>query len=114
VQVHRIGYNGSRRGQDMIRSAAWWGMDVRFCSQTKHSAGFAEAQEALLAASLPSLQSAHVLEGPNGTVDPKNLQTDCWVEFRETLKHNPVGFWSLSSKKSKGPKIAKAPDLPYE
>jgi len=113
VQVHKIGYNGCRRGQDMVRSAAWWGMDVRFCSQTKHTPGFAEAQEALLAASLPSLQSAHVLEGANGTVDPKNLQTDCWVEFRESLKHNPVAFWS-SSKKGKGPKIAKVPDLPYE
>ena len=106
--IYKIGFNGIRKGQIMLRSNDWLGMDFRFCEQTKFRPGFAEAQEALLAGSLPSLQSQHVLDGAQG-VDPKTDTMDCWVEFRESVK-NPVGFWS----KRTSPRIAKAPDLPYE
>ena len=101
----------SRKGQLMVRSDDWVGMDLRFCEQTKYSAGFAEAQESLLAGSLPSLQSTHVLDGAQGTVDPRTDKMDCWVEFRESVR-NPVGYWSKQTTTNK--RTAKAPDLPYE
>ena len=72
---------------------------------------FAEAQESLLAASLPELQSSHVLEGAKGTVDPKTERMDCWAEFRATVR-NPRGF--LKRNEVIVTKTAKAPDLPYE
>jgi hypothetical protein len=107
--VHKIGYNGTGKGQIMVRSADWAGVDVRFCEQRKYRSGFAEAQEALLGGSLPSLQSQHVLEGAKGTIDPKTDKMDCWVEFRATLR-NPMGYVSTRT----GPRVAKAPDLPYQ
>lgn len=112
LERHRIGYNGSRQGQITLRTPVWHGLDVRLCPSTRLSSAFCEAQEALLAASLPGLQSAHVLDGADGRVDPKNLRMDCWVDFRESLKHDPVEFFRGSSRK--GPKIAKVPDIPYE
>lgn len=109
--VFKIGYNGIGKGQLMVRSADWWGIDLRFCEQAKYRAGFNEAQEALLAGSLPSLQSTHVLDGAQGTIDPRTDKMDCWVEFRASLR-NPLGFWSRRS--SSKPRIAKVPDIPYE
>ena len=76
--VSKIGYNGISRGQVMVRSHHWLGIDIRLCPQTVYKSGFAEAQEALLAGSLPSLQSHHVLDGARGTIDPKTNQMDCW------------------------------------
>jgi hypothetical protein len=110
LSVYKIGFNGIRKGQIMVRSDDLMGIDLRFCECSDFRPGFAEAQEALLAGSLPSLQSQHVLDGAKGVVDPKTDQMDCWVEFRESVK-NPVGFWS---KRASPRRIAKAPDLPYE
>lgn len=109
--VFKIGFNGIGKGQLMVRSHDWWGMDLRFCEQSKHRAVFNEAQEALLAGSLPSLQSTHVLDGAQGTIDPRTDKMDCWVEFRASVR-NPVGFWSNRSRSK--PRIANVPDIPYE
>lgn len=110
--VYKIGYNGIGKGQLMIRSPDWCGIDLRFCQHTKHRAGFNEAQEALLAGSLPSIQSTHVLDGARGTIDPRTDKMDCWVEFRASVR-NPLGFWSNRRNHNK-PRIAKVPDIPYE
>jgi hypothetical protein len=107
--LHKIGYNGTGAGQIMLRSAAWAGLDVRVCAQRQCRASFCEAQEALLGGSLPSLQSHHVLAGAQGSLDPKTNRMDCWVEFRATLR-NPLGYF----RNNRGPRVAKAPDLPFQ
>ena len=94
------------------------GMHVRLCSQQKPSSRFAEAQDSLFASSLSELQSQDVLLAKEETsADPRTNNTDCWVEFRANLRH-PLGFLPLSSllstASSSPPKIAKAPNLPYE
>lgn len=91
----------------MIRHNDMRGIDVRFCSSYKPSSMFCEAQESLLASSLDELQSTNVLKS-TGKVDPRTLQTDCWVEFRANISR-PMGYLKKTQ-----PKIAKAPDLPYE
>ena len=106
--VAKIGCSGTnRQGQTMVRHADTRGIDIRFCPSLKPSSMFCEAQESLLASSLDELQSTSVLKS-TGKVDPKTLQTDCWVEFRANMTR-PMGFWKKTQ-----PKIAKAPDLPYE
>lgn len=110
----RIGFNSMQSGQVMLRSPFLQGLDLRFCESTKRSSVFAEAQESLLAGSLPKLQSKHVLDkGDNRDreADPRTNNMDCWVEFRATVKRKPLGFLPKSSTK---PKVAKVPDLPYE
>ena len=111
LKVAQIGKTGIHQGQLLLRHPDWQGMDIRVCEKTAHSSMFAEAQESLLAASLPELQSSHVLEGAKGTVDPKTERMDCWAEFRATVR-NPRGF--LKRNEVIVTKTAKAPDLPYE
>lgn len=101
----KIGFTGTVKGQIMVQTADWAGLDVRFCQATKYSSMFAEAQESLLAGSLPELQSPDVLQGGSG----KKKDGDCWGEFRANLRH-PTGFLQPARQQ----KIARAPDLPYE
>jgi hypothetical protein len=105
----KIGFSGnqSSKGQTMLRHADTRGLDVRLCSSLKPTSMFCEAQESLLASSLAELQSDSVLRS-TGEVDPRTLKADCWVEFRANMTR-PSGFI-----KSNQPRIAKAPDLPYE
>ena len=116
----KIGYTGRQSdGQIMISDGSQYGgMHVRLCSQQKPSSRFAEAQDSLFASSLSELQSQDVLLAKEETsADPRTNNTDCWVEFRANLRH-PLGFLPLSSllstASSSPPKIAKAPNLPYE
>lgn len=110
----RIGFNSIQKGQVMLRSPILQGLDLRFCASTKRSSVFAEAQESLLAGSLPELQSTHVLDkggNKDREADPRTNNSDCWVEFRATLKRKPLSFLP---KRSTMPKIANTPDLPYQ
>jgi hypothetical protein len=100
VATAKIGYNGTGKGQIMVQTGDWTGLDVRFCEATKYCSMFAEAQASLQAGSLPELQRD---EGG------KLKDGDCWVEFRANLRH-PAGFM----RRRKPPRIAKIPDLPYE
>jgi hypothetical protein len=94
----KIGFNGTGKGQIMVQTGDWTGLDVRFCEATKYTSMYAEAQASLQAGSLPELQ--------HGSGEKEN--GDCWVEFRANLRH-PAGFL----RRRKPPRIAKAPDLPY-
>ena len=98
-----IGKTGHRKGQVLLPLP----MDVRLCAEAKHSTVFHEAQESLLAGSDAPLQSTRVLGG--NAEDPLWNRADCWIEFRNTV-------WSRFSRRRAGskPRIAKAPDLPYE
>jgi hypothetical protein len=112
----RIGYTGcGSKRQVLIRNAKTESksIDIRLCPSTKPISMFAEAQESLLASSLEELQSRRVLaqNSSQEIEDPNNNKMDCWVEFRANMK-NPSGFFPRKS--SEGPKIAKAPDLPFE
>ncbi len=116
----KIGYTGRQSdGQIMISDGSQYGgMHVRLCSQQKPSSVFAEAQDSLFASSLSELQSQDVLLAKKeSSADPRTNNTDCWVEFRANLRH-PLGFLPsssfLSTASSSPPKIAKAPNLPYE
>lgn len=133
--VVKIGYTGQRgaasRGQlvllDAAASAETAGVDIRLCAAPTPSSVFAEAQASLLASSLSELQSKHVLSSSHQKstaeknsaatrdADLNTNQMDCWVEFRASLR-NPLGFLPRRRRQSAstGPKIAKAPDLPYE
>lgn len=111
-QTSRIGYNGLGKGQIMLREPALNGLDVRFCEKTKPSSAFFEAQESLLANSTSELQSTHVL-GSKTEADPRQGNSDCWVEFRAGVK-DPVTFWSSKHTQTKKPRIAKIPDIPPE
>jgi len=103
----KIGYTGFRKGQIMLRHQDIQGLDVRFCENRNFNSMFAEAHESMLAGSLKELQSTHVNGGKDDS-DPKTQNADCWVEFRANLS-NPSGFV-----RNRKPRIAKAPDLPYE
>lgn len=109
--VSRVGRTGAQAGQLIVRPVKKsLGFDIRLCETMSHASSFAEAQESLMAGSLPELQSTHVLKGANGSVDPRTNSMDCWVEFRANMK-NPWGFFS---KRNQVTHISKAPDLPYE
>lgn len=105
VATAKIGYNGTGKGQIMVQTGDWTGLDVRFCQAVKYSSMFAEAQASLQAGSLPELQRG----GSNDATDALKNKGDCWVEFRANLRH-PAGFM----RRRKPPRIAKIPDLPYE
>jgi hypothetical protein len=112
----RIGYTGcGSKRQVLLRNANKKSnsIDIRLCPATKPISMFAEAQESLLASSLEELQSQRVLaqNSAQEIEDPNINKMDCWVEFRANMK-NPSGFFPRKS--SDGPKIAKAPDLPFE
>lgn len=123
TQIMKIGYTGRKsHGQLMISDrSTFGGMHVRLCSQEKPTSMYAEAQDSLLASSLGELQSQRVLQTKtdhSSSTDPRTNSTDCWVEFRANLRH-PLGFIStssslLSNAHSDPPKIAKAPNIPYE
>ena len=89
--ISRVGQTGARVGQLIVQHRDFVGFDVRLCESTSYSSMFAEAQESLMAGSLPELQSKHVLDGVQGTDDPNTDRMDCWVEFRANMK-NPGGF----------------------
>ena len=130
----KVGFSGcGRGGQYMIRNSLLGGLDIRLCDATELSSSFAEAQEALLAASLDELQSVNVMnegsdDGRNtgkdsstaqqGGSDAMNGLGDCWVEFRANVK-KPGGFFGrkggiVGGGSRRKPEIAKAPDIPYE
>jgi len=130
--IAKVGFSGCGRfGQYMIRNSWLGGLDIRLCEATELSSSFAEAQEALLAASLDELQSVNVMNegGDNGgrTKDGTSQQEggsdamnglgDCWVEFRANLK-KPGGFFGrkggVRGGQRRKPEVAKAPDIPYE
>ena len=122
------------KGQLMIYHDDVRGLDIRFCASTQYSSMFAEAQDSLLAASLPQLQSTDVLQdgttshSSTTTHDPKWNRADCWVEVRANLAQ-PMGYWKTGGARGDGEpwmsrfvgarkggpvKAATAPDLPYE
>lgn len=112
--LSKIGYTGKGNGQLRIQAAASSnnvnplnGLDVRWCERTKPTSMFTEAQESLLASSLPELQSANVLKASGkdqpGEDDARIGSSDCWVEVR-TMVQNPRGF--APSRKSR---VASAP-----
>lgn len=131
----KVGFSGcGTGGQYMIRNALLDGLDIRICEATELSSSFAEAQEALLAASLDELQSVNVMnegcdDGRNakndsgksqeGGSDAMNGLGDCWVEFRANVK-KPAGFFGrkggsiAGGSRRKKLEIAKAPNIPYE
>lgn len=105
TELAKVGFSGDRRGgQYTVRNAALDGLDVRLCDSTELSSSFAEAQEALLSASLDELQSANVMaEGGRSSqseheryddsrYDALNGVADCWIEFRANVKQ-PSGFF---------------------
>eukprot|EP00523_Entomoneis_sp_CCMP467_P016934 CAMPEP_0168786834 /NCGR_PEP_ID=MMETSP0725-20121227/11485_1 /TAXON_ID=265536 /ORGANISM="Amphiprora sp., Strain CCMP467" /LENGTH=378 /DNA_ID=CAMNT_0008837013 /DNA_START=35 /DNA_END=1171 /DNA_ORIENTATION=+ len=108
-----VGRTGCDKGQLLVRSTdhVGAGVDIRVCENKSQSPVFAEAQESLLAASLPDLQSNRVLHGAKGKEDPKTEKMDCWTEFRANVR-NPRGYFNLKGRGSQ--KTARAPDLPYE
>jgi hypothetical protein len=114
TDVVKIGYTGqNRNGQLMIPNilSNSNSLNVRLCSTPNRSSMFAEAQDSLLASSIHELQSQDVLAS-SPVPDPRTNQTDCWVEFRATLRR-PLGFVP-SFKSNSTLKVARAPDLPYE
>ena len=110
-QQREIGHTGAKAGQLVIRHPDFLGIDVRLCDRTSYSSMFAEAQESLMAASLPELQSGRVLHGGRKMIDSQAAGADCWVEFRANVK-NPHGFFSKPSNDIRA--NTKAPKLPFE
>ena len=122
TKLMKIGYSGrASYGQLMISDTnRFGGMHIRLCAQHQPTSMYAEAQDSLLASSLSELQSKDVLlsnTDSSTSTDPRTNNTDCWVEFRANLRH-PLGFISSSllssNAPSNPPKIAKAPNIPYE
>lgn len=106
LNFSKIGYTGHRRGQLRVQASSTGsgnesnnspavnclpGLDIRWCDSTTYSSMFNEAQEALLASSLPELQSSNVLKAEPGVEDARIGSSDCWVEVR-TMAKNPIGF----------------------
>jgi len=129
VRVSRIGFGGLGSGQWMLGHRDWYGLDIRLCSKHGVSSAFHEAQESLLAGSIDELQSTNtLLDGQQVANEDDRLNDgDCWVEVRQTLKR-PSGFFDKSAfsaamrlenhgngrRGGNSPRIAKAPDIPYE
>lgn len=117
----KIGFSSSKTGQYMVSHPDLPGLDIRLTDTEDFSSHFAEAQQALLAGSLSELQSNNVLlegggDNNESRSDSMNGLGDCWVEFRANMKQ-PSGFFnkrSANSSSSSQPKVAKAPDIPYE
>ena len=119
TELAKIGFSGDGRGgQYMVQNASLDGLDVRLCDSTELSSSFAEAQDALLSASLNELQSANVMaEGNEGEgtrndggsrgsddesrSDALNGVGDCWIEFRANMK-NPKGFFGSKGRTAGG------------
>jgi hypothetical protein len=93
ARTAKIGYRGNKMGQLMLQHEDLLGLDIRFCSSTKVSSAFSEAQDSLLAGSLNELQSTNTLlvGGEKAKDDDRIGQSDCWVEVRANLK-SPSGF----------------------
>ena len=119
VTTAKIGFRGtSKQGQLMVVHKDIPGLDIRLTENLDYSSSFFETQEALLAGSLDDLQNINVLiEGGKASKAKQDAKTglgDCWVEFRANLK-SPSGFLKRNAKSTdQRPKIAKAPDIPYE
>jgi hypothetical protein len=94
ARTAKIGYTGNKMGQLMLQHEDLLGLDIRFCSSTKVSSAFSEAQDSLLAGSLNELQSTNTLsvDGEKVKYDDRIGQADCWVEVRANLK-SPSGFF---------------------
>lgn len=132
TKLARVGFTGSSGGQFMVRNPCLKGLDLRLCDSPELSSAFAEGQESLMAGSLESLQSSHVMAEPppradgewghqglakdnlsdesEGRLDARNGLGDCWIEFRANAKA-PAGFFR---KRDTTNKIAKPPDMPYQ
>ncbi|CAB9520204.1 expressed unknown protein [Seminavis robusta] len=124
VQWAKIGFRGHMSGGQLRFLATskenshfplLSGLDIRWCDATNQSSVFHEAQEALLASSLPELQSTNVLKGTGkqqaGAEDQRIGSSDCWVEVR-TMVQNPRGFMANANNTGSGsgkPKVATAP-----
>ncbi|KAL3916471.1 MAG: hypothetical protein SGILL_005161 [Bacillariaceae sp.] len=125
IQMARIGYAGGmmNKGQTMLLHDDFQGLDVRLCPSQTVSSHFSEAQESLLAGSLPELQNSNILlaQGEQAVDDERTNNSDCWVEVRANLKR-PAGFLNRKNTTVFGAaggsvmkqKIAKVPDIPYE
>mmetsp|Transcript_10026 Transcript_10026/g.16647 ORF Transcript_10026/g.16647 Transcript_10026/m.16647 type:complete len:429 (+) Transcript_10026:171-1457(+) len=118
----KIGFSSSRKGQYMLSHPDLPGLDLRLTDTETFSSHFPEAQQALLAGSLPDLQSDDVLlkggrtsnDKSSSSSDAMNGLGDCWVEFRANMKQ-PSGFLKKRNKtSSSAPRVAKVPDIPYE
>ena len=115
----KIGFNGmTRNGQIMIAHEDLPGINIRLTGAEEFSSSFAEAQDALLAASLSELQSVNVLKEGGGneesSSDSKTNVADCWVEFRATVA-KPSGFVKRGGNQKRTKlRTANVPDLPYE
>jgi hypothetical protein len=118
----KIGYNGlAESGQLMVSHPMLYGLDIRVTDCVEFASAFPEAQEALLASSLGELQNTNVLVkggkendvATRSTVDTRENQGDCWVEFRANMKR-PSGFIKRSTTRKSKVRTAKAPDLPFE
>ena len=119
VTTAKIGFRGtSKQGQLMVVHKDIPGLDIRLTENLDCISSFFETQEALLAGSLDDLQNINVLvEGGKVSKARQDTMTglgDCWVEFRANLK-KPSGFLKRNpTSTDQRPKIAKAPDIPYE
>jgi hypothetical protein len=109
---------GGSGGQYRFDSADLAGLDVRLCCSETYQSMFAEAHESLLAGSIDKLQSTRVL-GARDVDDDDDAEeirrmnsSDCWMEFRATVR-NPMGFFQRPASK-RTTRTAKVPDLPYE
>jgi hypothetical protein len=114
-QTARIGYSGGMdHGQTMLLHRDLPGLDIRLCPRTTVSSAFSEAQESLLAGSLPELQNNNILlaGGEQAVEDDRIGKGDCWVEVRANLRR-PTGYLGRS-RKTAPLKRANIPDLPYE
>jgi hypothetical protein len=112
--VGQIGFSGTfLRGQLMVRHPDVPGLDLRLTDKPGFSSSFAEAQEALMAGSLNEMQHENVLLKGGASREAQGKATDCWVEFRETLKQ-PSGYLQRNSQREAKVKVARVPDLPPE
>ncbi|KAL3936702.1 MAG: hypothetical protein SGARI_002444, partial [Bacillariaceae sp.] len=112
-QMARIGRSGMSDGQTMLLHESLSGIDIRLCPRTTTSCAFSEAQESLLAGSLPELQNSNILlaSGEQVVDDDRIGKGDCWVEVRANLKQ-PAGFLRRSKTKAAPLKQANIPDIP--
>lgn len=135
VALSKLGCNGIDPGQMLIHNHDVQGLELRFCEARQLSSSFVEAQESLMAGSLDDLQNVNVMveggktrsqydvkidankssnQGATKTrADVMNGLGDCWVEFRANIK-SPLRFFDKKARTRTVPRIAKAPDIPYE
>ena len=93
----KIGFNSQRVGQLRVLHLDLLGLDIRYCPSKQCSISFAESEESLMAASLPELQSIHVMvEGADSnddnTINVKNdTQTNDQNKSRYSVQYGQEG-----------------------